>query len=697
MKTKINISFLLLFLISSLNLFAKDSPIYEFEKKLRLGDKSALFELVPYFDSNKEIIECLGYHIINTNESQVARRIVNENSVFTENELIISKNTTSKQFSDFLIQNKNKIVFSELAQAFLLTPIEKRVVTFEIREISAAKKTELKNNAASLKNLEWVKTNNIDSLIQLKDPEALLLIASELFKKRYRFNNGYHMKEEFTNLLQLLTGTEIAVKNEKKELTWHIDKEFYHDASLNLLIYFATNYQQYKWDESLSIFTNTNYTIQLIEKEELLFQLLNNKNDSIAQDAFTQLTTCQTQKVIQLSNEYEKANMDHSYAIPTFPYKFLKQIVLLTEYCNNNSMNFTGSLQLRNDIKKLSSKLSFNERRALENRIINSMTLDQITAFEYWAIINEESYSLTYSAGRILDIFYSKNWNKLIENDAAIKLYLKKSNLFNELGIIGVCNNYLKKFQNSNETTIMKLNALQTMDENIKKEIIKAKSICLIKTKESSILKKEFDGNKDVTINDIENKITTTFTDSSKTEDELVKLLSQISYHQIGISLEAIENVQLKIPWKKYSFMERDFGFFMIDHFDSIAIRNDFLKRYNSLSEYDMYSYYLDHAGIDYKNSDHSLNYDKIVDLLKYDVVVAFVGGGGGTQDNEVYSLIKLLEIKHQTTLGFPHKLCNSNGVYGCDSKDRAKEWLHYFKDKKLIKEEHDEPISFND
>jgi len=142
--------------------------------------------------------------------------------------------------------------------------------------------------------------------------------------------------------------------------------------------------------------------------------------------------------------------------------------------------------------------------------------------------------------------------------------------------------------------------------------------------------------------------------------------------------------------------MERDWGFFMIDHFDSITTRTAFLKLYNSLTEYQLYAYYLDKAGIDYKNKDSSLNYDKIFELLKYDVVTAFVGGGGGKKDNEVYSLIKLLELTFKTTLGYPKKICNSANLYACDSQDRANEWMQYLIDHKLLREEHNPIVSFS-
>ena len=43
-----------------------------------------------------------------------------------------------------------------------------------------------------------------------------------------------------------------------------------------------------------------------VSKEESLFWLLSCENDSIALNAFTQLTTCSPQKIFQLANEFEK-------------------------------------------------------------------------------------------------------------------------------------------------------------------------------------------------------------------------------------------------------------------------------------------------------------------------------------------------------------------------------------------------------
>ena len=694
-------------LLSNINLFAQqgsdfiqrdESRIYKIEKELILGNKKALLDMVPYFDSKNKMTVFLGYHVINTTESVVAKGILEENCIFLDSEVSFSDNTTANEFKVFLDQNLDQISFSNYAEAFFLTPLEKRTVKFEIREISKAKKQELILKKDSLLNLNWVKSNKINLLIKEKNPKALLLIASELYKVRYRFDKKFPDQVEYIDLIRLLTGTEIATEDEKNHLTWFIEKEFYPKASLNLLIYFLNNYKYYKWNDKKTIFENKKTSVNQLDKETLLFELLSNKNDSIAEYAFKQLTNCNVENVVNIASEYEKSDIKVNYSLPTFPFRFLKQLVLLTDYCKSNNIDLESSPELKMNIELLKTKLTFKDRRKFENKLIENLTLDQITAFEYQCLLDEKDWELTHSAGRILDVFYSKNWNELLNNKEYLKLYIKKTLFFQRLGIIGICNNYLRKFENSNDYTIIQLNKLEKTDPGINQQREYVKNNYTIPYIKPEILKKEFEGNKDFLIFDLEGNFSNIKNDTiEKYEDKVIDLLSKINYNQIGKALELIENVKFKTKWKyKYSFLKDDFGFFWIKNFDDLNERLEFIKMYTKYSEYDFYSYYLNQSGIDYLNEDNSLNYDKIYELLKYDVATAFVGGGGGIRNNEVYALIKLLEIQYKTTLGYPKKLCNSSRIYACSSKDRATEWMQFIKDKNLLKVEHNEPNSFN-
>ena len=135
MKTLLLIMITLISGLTNNKLFGQKHPIYVLEQKLMKGDKSALFDIAKYFDSKKEMTEFLGYHIIHTNESQVAKRIADENCIFTDSEIPVLNNLSSEAFLNFLNTNKDRVIFSKLADAFIITPLESRTSKVEFREI----------------------------------------------------------------------------------------------------------------------------------------------------------------------------------------------------------------------------------------------------------------------------------------------------------------------------------------------------------------------------------------------------------------------------------------------------------------------------------------------------------------------------------------------------------------------------------
>lgn len=678
-------------------------PLYAIEYQLKSGEINALFELIPYLDSKEELVERFAYnHISAYNESDVAKRILSVYTLFSDSEFTINDSTSSNDLIVFLNTYNDKITFSKDANAFLITPLENRPVNIQFRHLTKGYKKNLKKEYQNI--LSSIENPEIISLINNKDPKSLYLICAALFRERDWLNTfSFDSKlKNYIKLLQILTDFEIGVEGDFNKMTWHIESTFYTNGALNLLCYFAANYNQFSWNNNKSIFENPKIHIMSIGNEKSLFQLLSSKDDKIAMDAFIQLTTCNPKIVAELADEYED-NFDimfeRNYSLPTFPYRFLKQIVVLTDYCTQNDINFIGTEKLRNEILLLGNNLSFSERRDLEDKMINTLTLDEITAFEYWSLIYENEWGITHSVGRILDIFYSKHWNQLLENPKYLECFLKKSYLFEELGIIGICNNYLIKFTDYQQQGIDKLNSINTQDPDIINQIKKAKEICFTKIELPDDPRKTNDANYDIEISHITDSIQRILkeTDNDLREDLLEDFLSNINYFQIGEAMEAIKDVQFTDnKWDIYTFLDRDFGFFYYSEFDSKKIINQFIADYNQYSEFDFYKNMLNQAGTNYFNEQNGLDYDKIYDALKYNLVDAFVGGGGGTRDNEVYAIIKILELTHKTTLGYPKKLCNSKGVYGCDSKDRANYWMQFIQDQNLLKNPHNEPVSFH-
>jgi len=687
---------LIILIFFSANIFAQNERFDFLDYQLRKGDFKALIEVAEYFDSKTELNEYLGYHIIKSNESNLAKRLVRENSLFLDSEIVIDSTTTSSDFKKFLKDNKKNITFSNLANAFLITPFDKRKTDFEIIEITDFKWNSLNVKRTELLNLDWVRKNGIDSLVNSKNPLALLKTASVLLKNRYRFDE-YYDNEDAVNLIQLLTKSQIAVPNESGELSYHLDKDFYEQSKINLVTFFANNYKKYKWDESINAFSNDKLNVKEVDKEKALFEMLSSENDTIAQNAYISLTKLDPTRVSDLSDQYRKADISENYILPQFSFRFLKQLVQLTNYSKENNIDFEGNNILKNQIELLKTNLTFSERRKLEDKLINTLTLDNITAFEYWSLIYQKSWSSSYSAGRILDKFYSKNWQELTNNPDLLETYLLKSKLFDDLGIIGFCNNYLVKFRGSSQKIIKSLEELSSKNTKIQGQITKAIEVGRKPITFEEEEKKTWYGNTSEDIKEFKksfSRIIQKQIDSTEQKKEISQLLSQINYSQIGEALQQIENLPID-SYYKYSFMARDFGFSYIGKFEDSEIRETFLENYKKLSELELYKHYLKMAGIDLSNSNNQLDFDKIYDILKYDINNAFVGGGGSTKDNGVYSVIKILELTFKTTLGYPNKLCCSNNMYACNPRSRATEWMNYLKINNHLKMEHNEPVSF--
>jgi hypothetical protein len=145
---------------------------------------------------------------------------------------------------------------------------------------------------------------------------------------------------------------------------------------------------------------------------------------------------------------------------------------------------------------------------------------------------------------------------------------------------------------------------------------------------------------------------------------------------------------------ERYDFLDRDFGFWF-DSTDKKTI-SAFHKNYLQLSEKELYARHLIQNGFNIFDANNKLDYQKIHDILKYDIVEAFVGGGGARNDDPVYAVIKLLEIELGNRFNAPAKACNSMGMYYCSRYDLAISWMNLLEEEKFVTIDPNEPPSFS-
>ncbi len=160
-----------------------------------------------------------------------------------------------------------------------------------------------------------------------------------------------------------------------------------------------------------------------------------------------------------------------------FKIRFLRQLIPFVEYCRSHGIPYRPDAVWHEKLRRLFSELPFRERYRLENEFALQASLNDIPAMEYWAVIySEDNRGFSASISRILNISYSRFWREIAHSPEQLRFYLKKSALFDNLGIVGLCNDYLKRFGRASKKTIDVLRGLQDAesDPQIRNQVSKA-------------------------------------------------------------------------------------------------------------------------------------------------------------------------------------------------------------------------------
>ena len=662
---------------------------FKLEDSLKKGHKTALYTLANYMHDTTSYVE----HYIDgnweTTVGEKSKSVVKKNSLFLPNEFDWEDSTAD--FSAFLSAHDSSIAFDAVTEKFLITPVTKRVFEYKLYEYNFPDKLSIDSLLKSIEEDTEMDFQDLRNLLRKKDSYALFLLASKSYISDNYVYGSLH-RNTFEKLFAMLVNLLVSVKNEDDQWIWTYNQDYFGAARLNQLIYWANHYSDYKWDEVEGRFVNQKASVAKKPAEVDLLTAMHSEDDSVAIKAFVKMTHYDTSKVDDAPILDFKDEMND--ALPIFQDRFLQVLSRYTAYCSQNKL----SLQLRGRTKFWFDQLAkgdlpFKQRYQLENEVIDRARVDEISALEYWFLVSEENWDLTFSAGRIIDKFYSFHWNEIIHDTAQLKHYLKKAALFDRLGIIGNCNKYMKKFQFIDDRARANLSLIGSTakDRDLANNVtIARKGVKIIY---EPITRKIWDANRDTLVTDLSKQYKKFMKKPHEDyENPLHELTALINYSQIAgfISLVRKEKRFDEV----YDFLEGDFGI-PVDVEDSIQVE-EFLVLYKKLSHENLCRHYLHHLGINYKKPDGSLDYQAIYEMLEFDIVDALSGGGGGHRETGVYLLIKLLEFKFKTTLGFPKKLCNGEGIYGCSSDDRAREWINYLLTKKLAKPFTGMPLSIS-
>ncbi|MEY4926747.1 MAG: hypothetical protein RI894_1183 [Bacteroidota bacterium] len=432
-----------------------ENSLPNLEKRLGQGDKTAFIDLASPLDDHSVYVEkvAMNNNDFKTTVRAVAQRILTENTLFFKIELRIDTSLSQKDFKAFLTENDAQLKFDKRAEIWLITPLEKRPIDYTLRKVTDA--TLEKIATRHLFNKTWVVESGIDKLIAAHSTEALWQIAAHLFRTRTRFNRPDFTTSEHTDLLRLLTNCEVGVMGDvngkKNVISYDADNDYGAKTQLNMLIYYLTHHKDYEWDAEMGAFKNTKETPKPADRLAELYGKIKSHDEPLAIGAFVALAEMPTDMVEKLFKE-NKTNYTNQWnsALPheDFGVRILLQLTNLTAYCRERQIDYKGSGNFHKYWAKLRSAKDFKTRYAAENDILKTFTYKDITALEFWGIVYQNDYKNTFSVGRIVDKWYSKHWADVTENEENLCLYLKKAAIFKEFGIVGNCNNYLRKFGN---------------------------------------------------------------------------------------------------------------------------------------------------------------------------------------------------------------------------------------------------------
>ena len=225
----------------------------------------------------------------------------------------------------------------------------------------------------------------------------------------------------------------------------------------NVIRWWAMHSEDFEWDESEHRFVSKAEATARAEELERQVRRLGSENDAAAIAAFVRLTEGDPPTVIALVERFRPILRSYNPRLPALNYTFLEQMTTLSAYCRKHGFKLKLPQNLALLMDSLNQSILIKTRYLLENQVLTEMKIGDVSAIEYFGLLHSGNPDLGFSVGRIIDIFYSKNWKALVENDAQVRLYLKKSALFKNIGVAGVSSLYDKKFDRRDEYIRLRL------------------------------------------------------------------------------------------------------------------------------------------------------------------------------------------------------------------------------------------------
>ena len=276
----------------------------------------------------------------------------------------------------------------------------------------------------------YVQHNVIRDLISTHDPTALFYLASQTYVQRFGMVKSIWQREDYYNFLEKLTYTRVGVQFEDGNINF--EKPVWEDARAhrNYLTFWASRSSEFKWNKELKIFENFNLLNEERTIYEVALQQLTSKDEKVAFAGLDKLVNGEAEIIIPLLTRYEDFLKTTHPQLPNLNGDVLPTLILLYEYCEANEIKTQNDESIQIEFEKLNELKHPKERFEQENKIIEKLNIEDISALEIWAFKQNRNKENALSADRIINHFYDKFWCEISDSETLTSLYLKKLSLF---------------------------------------------------------------------------------------------------------------------------------------------------------------------------------------------------------------------------------------------------------------------------
>jgi hypothetical protein len=173
--------------------------------------------------------------------------------------------------------------------------------------------------------------------------------------------------------------------------------------------------------------------------------------------------------------------------------------------------------------------------------------------------------------------------------------------------------------------------------------------------------------------------ITSSELDENLKDKILGELLARLEYPEIATIAKQFPLEKMPILMQK---LQQDFGIPIFD-LEKTAARDTLVARHARLSPFQLYKTYLAEFGLHLADEAENLDIAQICTVLNDDLTMPFSDESAEVRSWHVYGVVKLLEAKFNTTLGFHAKLNENQTFYFYSPAKRVAAWKDFLMKKR--------------